>query len=424
MPLAVGCSLDRPLTAPARVSARFWGFVSAACLLSRAEVASAAPAREGAAWLEAHLPPLLVRSGPLGLDYYQWLLIPLALAASWLAGAVLGRVTRAVLKPIVRGTSTDADDLVLERLGGPLTLAWAAVVALVLVPLIGFEGPVLDMARKGLRAVLLIAFFWSLLRGVDIAFARAATSEWAQSRGTARSLLPLLSRIGKLTIIALSAVAMLAELGYPVASLVAGLGIGGLALALAAQKTVENLFGAFSLGVDQPFAVGDFVLIEDFVGTVEKIGLRSTRIRTLDRTLITLPNGRLAEMRLESFTARDRMRLACTVRLAYGTTTSQLKEVLAGLERVLRAHPKIWPDAVVVRFKELGVSSLDIEIMAWFETPNWGEFQLIRQEVLIQFMEVVEQAGTRFALPARDVHMVGERDAAESGNRSTRRLQG
>src|SRR5690606_17113128 len=197
------------------------------------------------------------------------------------------------------------------------------------------------------------------------------------SRGTARSLLPLLSRIGKLTIIALSAVAMLAELGYPVASLVAGLGIGGLALALAAQKTVENLFGAFALGVDQPFAVGDFVLIEDFVGTVEKLGLRSTRIRTLDRTLITLPNGRLAEMRLESFTARDRMRLACTVRLAYGTTTSQLKEVLAGLERVLRAHPKIWPDAVVVRFKELGVSSLDIEIMAWFETPNWGEFQLI-----------------------------------------------
>jgi MscS family membrane protein len=215
-------------------------------------------------------------------------------------------------------------------------------------------------------------------------------------------------RVGKVALVAVAAVALLSELGYPVASLLAGLGIGGLAVALAARSTLENLFGAFSIGADQPFREGDFVKIEDFVGTVETVGLRSTRIRTLDRTLISLPNGKLADMRIESFTARDRIRLACTLGLVYSTTSAQMREVLAGLEQVLRDHPKIWPDAVVVRFSALGASSLDIEIMAWFQTQDWGEFQVIRQDLLLQFMGIVERAGTSFAFPTRTVHVLGE----------------
>jgi len=153
--------------------------------------------------------------------------------------------------------------------------------------------------------------------------------------------------MSKVAVLILAVIALLSAWGYSVASLLAGLGIGGLAVALAAQKTVENLFGAFSIGVDQPFREGDFVKVEDFVGTVEVIGLRSTKIRTLDRTLITLPNGKLSDMRLESFAARDRIRLACSLGLVYETTTAQMRQVLAELEKRLRAHPKIWPDAVV-----------------------------------------------------------------------------
>jgi MscS family membrane protein len=147
------------------------------------------------------------------------------------------------------------------------------------------------------------------------------------------------------------------------------------------------------------------VKIEDFVATVEAIGLRSTRFRTLDRTIVTLPNGRLADMRLESFTARDRLRLATVIGLVYDTTSQQMREVLQGFERVLRAHPMIYADAVVVRFREFAASSLDIEIMAWFLTSNWAEFQLIRQEVLLQFMDVVERAGTSFAFPTQTLHI-------------------
>jgi MscS family membrane protein len=261
-----------------------------------------------------------------------------------------------------------------------------------------------------------VVLFWSLWRVVDVVSGVAARSRWALSAPASRSLVPLGARVAKAMVAAVAAVALLSLLGYPVASLLAGLGLGGLAVALAAQKTVENLFGAFSLGVDQPFREGDFVKIEDFVGTVETIGLRSTRIRTLDRTLVTLPNGRRADMRLESYAVRDRLRLAAVIGLVYETTAGQMREVLEGLERVLRAHPKIWPDAVVVRFSELAASSLNIEVMAWFRTTDWSEFQLIRQDVLLQFMEVVERAGTSFAFPTQTVHvaspLLAARDAA------------
>jgi MscS family membrane protein len=161
-----------------------------------------------------------------------------------------------------------------------------------------------------------------------------------------------------------------------------------------------------ALAVDQPFRVGDAVRVGDFQGTVEDIGLRSTRFRTPDRSVITIPNGTLADQRLESLTERDRMRLAATVGLDYGTTRAQMRQVLEGFERVLRSHPKIWPDTVVVAFNQLGASSLDVEIQAWFKVPA-EDFNRCRQEVLLEFMRIVEEAGTSFALPARTVHLVG-----------------
>jgi MscS family membrane protein len=205
----------------------------------------------------------------------------------------------------------------------------------------------------------------------------------------------------------IAGIGFLGGLGLPVASLLAGLGIGGVALAFGAQKTVENLFGAVAIGVDQPLREGDLVRIEnDVQGTVETVGLRSTRIRTRDRTVVTLPNGRLADMRVETFAARDRCRLDATVRLVYSTTASQLREILAGFERVLREHPSIWPNDLVVRFLQFGASSLDIEVSAYFETRDWQTFRTWRQDILIAYMEIVENAGSSFAFPTQTVHLV------------------
>jgi MscS family membrane protein len=139
---------------------------------------------------------------------------------------------------------------------------------------------------------------------------------------------------------------------------------------------------------------------------VERIGLRSTRFRTLDRTIVTLPNGKLSDSRIESYTARDRIRFATVLGLDYGSTEAQVREVLDGFARVLREQPKLFPEGVTVRLRGLGASALEVEVSAWFQTEDYGEFQAIRQEILLQFLRVVERAGTSLAFPTQTVRVV------------------
>jgi MscS family membrane protein len=260
-----------------------------------------------------------------------------------------------------------------------------------------------------LKATTYLVFFWAGFRSVDVGFAAASQAPWTRGDAGLAGLLPLGKKISKIVLLALGLVAVLNELGFEVASLLAGLGIGGIALALAAQKTVENLFGSVAIGVDQPFRVGDFVRVEDVLGTVESIGMRSTRIRTLDRTIVTFPNGKLADLKSETFAARDRLRLAVNIGLAYGTKAAQLRAVLAGIEAALRAHPRIWPEGTSVRFTEFRESSLNLEVMAWLQMTDWAAFTAERQELFLRFLAVVEEAGASLAFPTRTVHLVEER---------------
>ena len=348
---------------------------------------------------------LLFRPGPLGLLGWQWLALPAVILLAWLLGSLASRLTRAMFGRIARRTSSPWDDAVLARIGRPLTVAWALGAGFALLVPLHLGSRAEGLLHGWLKAAGLVVFFWALSRAVEVGHQRVIASRWIQDRPTTRGLLQLGSKLAQIFLVAIGAVALLSQLGYPVASLVAGLGIGGLAVALAAQKTLENLFGALSLGADQPFREGDFVNIEGLLGTVESIGLRSTRVRTPDRTLITIPNGKLAEMRLETFAVRDRMRLGCLLGLVYETTEQQLRDVLSGIERALRAHPKLFPEGVTVRFKEIGPFSLNIEVNAWFATPSWDEFVLIREEMLMAFLRVIEGSGTRLALPTSAVHV-------------------
>lgn len=358
-------------------------------------------------WLIEHLPPSLLRSGPQALMWWQWMALPLLFFAAWIVGKVLGRMTEKLFSSLVSKTSTDWDDRLITNLRRPITLAWALLSLGIAFPFLALNPASRSFLDRGMRVGFFIAFFWALLRAVDTAGQFVVYSPWSKHHPASRSLIPLGARVGKVAVFLVAVVAVVSELGYPVASLVAGLGIGGLAVALAAQKTVENLFGAFSLGVDQPFREGDFVKVEDaFSGTVETVGLRSTRFRTADRTIITVPNGKLAEMRLESLAERDRMRMGFDMALSYSTTTEQLRQVLTDIEALIRNHPKVWPDGITVRLKELGAVALMVEINAWFKTPEWSEFQLIRQNLLLAFMAAVEKAGTSFAYPAPAVQLV------------------
>jgi len=357
-------------------------------------------------WILDNLPEPLVRPGPWDILWWQWLallaLVPLTLGA----GRMLGWMSARLARRVAARTAVTWDDALVELLGGPFSLGWALVLGWFALPFLALYAPAQAWVLSGLKALGVGAVAWGLWRSVDVVAGGVLGDEWAKRHPTSRALVPLGARIAKVALGSLAVITALSLLGFPVASLLAGLGIGGLALALAGQKTVENLFGAFSLGIDQPIREGDWVKIEDFEGTVESIGLRSTRIRTHGRTLVSLPNGRLADMRLENFTERDRMLFTTNVGLTYGTSAAQVRSIVQGLERLLRAHPLSWQETVVVALKQFGASSLDVEVLAWMKTQDNAVFRQARQELLLGIMEVVERGGSALAFPTQTVHVV------------------
>jgi MscS family membrane protein len=360
------------------------------------------------------LPDALLAMWPLELSVWQWFALPVLLLLAFGAAKLLASGTLRLLRALARRTVTTWDDELVESSGGPITLLWAIACCDWLLPWLGLAGPAASKADRVLNASLAFSFFWIALRSVDVARTMLARGRY-QAEPSAQAFLGFGARFAKLLVVLLAVVGVLSELGYPVGSLLAGLGLGGLAFALAAQKTVENLFGALSIGLDQPFHVGDYVRIDSTTeGTVETIGLRSTRIRTIDRTLVTLPNGRLAEMRAESFAARDRIRFTTTLQLVSQTSEPQLRAVLAGCRKLLEETPAASDD-VRVHLVRLGDWSLDVEINAWLACPTWNEFLDARQELLLALLKVVAGAGTRLAYPTRVIADEGspQRSASE-----------
>ena len=211
------------------------------------------------------------------------------------------------------------------------------------------------------------------------------------------------------------------ELGLPLYSVVAGLGIGGLAVALAIRPTLENLIGGIILYADRPVRVGDFCSFGDKTGTVENIGIRSTKLRALDRTLITVPNAALADMQLINWAKCDRMLITTTIGLRYETDTDQLRYIMVKLREVLHAHPKIDPDTVRVRFSGYGASSLDIGVRVHALTREWNEFHAIREDIFLRMKDIVEASGSGFAFPSQTLYM--GRDDGLNSERSEAAVQ-
>ena len=194
---------------------------------------------------------------------------------------------------------------------------------------------------------------------------------------------------------------MLSNWGYNTTTIVAGLGVGGIAIALAAQKTIENLFGGVAVVSDRPVAVGDFCRFADRMGTVEDIGLRSTRIRTLDRTLVTVPNSLFSAVAIENFDRRDKMLFHLTLNLRRDTRPDQVRTLLAAITRTLTEYPRVEAGALPVRFVGVGTYSLDLEIFVYVLTQSGDEFMQVQQDLYLWILDAVEAAGTALALPTQ-----------------------
>lgn len=193
--------------------------------------------------------------------------------------------------------------------------------------------------------------------------------------------------------------------GINATTAVAGLGVGGIAVALAAQKTLENVIAGISLISDKAIRVGDFLKLDNTQGTVMDIGLRSTRIRTLDRTVVSVPNGQIANATLENMSLRDQFWFHPILHLTYETTAQQLRSILAGLNHVLLKHPSVHEPSVRTRFLGFGESSLDVEVFSYFYASDWADFLRIQEELLLEIMDLVQAAGAKIALPSRIMYV-------------------
>ena len=334
-------------------------------------------------------------------DGWVSVLLPLALIAALTIGWVLSYGLGWLVGRVTRRTPTPVDDKLIASLRAPVAAAIGFALWRAAVGIVDMDIPprALVAVNEGTRLAYLAFLFWGLLRLTEVGGEWLRHSHWALRNSLSRSMVPLTTRVAKIIVLVIGVITVLSELGYPVASLIAGLGIGGIAIALAAQKTVGNLLGTFAIGVDQPLREGDAVKAGDVAGTVESVGLRSTRIRTADRTIVTVPNGQLADMNIESFALRDRFRLALTLRVRYTTTSAQMREILRGITTLLESHPRRAPDAPSVHLVDIGESWLAVEVVALFDTADGAEFNDIREELLLGCIEIIEKAGSALAFP-------------------------
>jgi MscS family membrane protein len=311
----------------------------------------------------------------------------------------------------------------LRNLLTPVAVIW---VVHALQPFISFEinvsGRFAEAFDYASTLVIYLTVAWIFWLLVLTLFEWIILSPKIADQGLNAHLLRLVARVigffGFVLILAYAAQA----LGTPVFGIIAGLGVGGLAMALAIQPTLENLFSGAILYMDRPVRVGDFCGFGDKVGTVEDIGVRSTQIRALDQTLISVPNSKFVSMDIINWDKCDKMLIRTTISLLYQTESDQLRYVLARLREMFYAHPKIDSDTVRVRFTGYGSSSLEVEIFVYALTKDWDAFHAIQEDVFLRVKDIVEESGTRFAFPSRTIYTSDGLDR-EQTDAATRQVQ-
>ncbi len=341
----------------------------------------------------------------LEVQLWQWIGLIIIMLLSFAVASVIRAVFQRIVAPITRRTDTDIDDKLIALATRPATFLITLLCFTAGSRLLRLSVPVHQalVVLEKVFAVLIVT--WLFVRLADVAVDVARHRLEIQGRKSLATILPLGRKTVKVLMALLAFVVMLQTLGFNVTGLVAGLGVGGLAVALAAQKTLENLFGGVTLTADQPVRVGDFCRFGDKVGTIEDVGLRSTRVRTLDRTLVTIPNAEFSQMQIENFAARDRIRLHLMIGLRYETTPDQLRHVLTGLRKLLLAHPKVHPDPARIRFFGFGAYSLDLEVFAYILTQDYSEFLAVQEDIMLRMMDIVAESGTGFAFPSQTIYL-------------------
>ena len=353
--------------------------------------------------VESKLPQSLVRNVFLGMPLWQWLAlfaaIPVAIAIGWAIVLLLAIPRRLWLK------FTHRPDLhSYSRMSKPLLVSFSALAHRVIAGYFGL--PLLPRLyySRTIQVLISMGFFWFLLRVTSLTMQRLRIRAIGAGRIGTGTLMVLGESLLTALVVIAAIVATLGILGFNLTTMLAGLGIGGIAIAFAAQKTLENLFGGVSVLADEVIRVGDYCRFGDRTGTVEDISLRSTRVRTDARTELSIPNGALATMNIENFTRRDKIQFNPVLAIRCETSADQLRYLLAEIRRMLYEHPKVESDSASIRFANFDSSALRLEISSYVLTRDSNEFMAIREDLLLRIMDIVEKSGSGFAFPSQTLY--------------------
>ncbi len=346
---------------------------------------------------------------------YSFLCILGGFLLKWFAGVAIAKLQVAAKK-----TKTGLDDIVLLSLAKPI--GWACVLGGIYLAISFLPVPVepLDV-RKFINALLKSASIaltiWFLVLLVDDLMA-----EWAKKAAETETrlddqLIPIVRGSTKTFLIIIGALLFLQNMGYSVSSLLAGLGLGGMAVALASKDVIANLFGSIVIFVDKPFHVGDWIEMGGVEGTVEEVNMRVTRIRTFANSLITVPNATFTTTAINNWSRMRKRRIKMTIGITYDTPADKVEKAVEAVRTIIREDDNIRNDFFLVTFNEFGPSSLNIFVYCFTATTVWADFLQAKQNFMLKVMKEFERLGVEFAFPTQTLHiasMPGEKDDGDN----------
>ena len=338
------------------------------------------------------------------LETWQWLGMLLLGFAGWLLGRLAGSLLRRLVGRFLIPRLDGLDEDLLGRLRRPVTMLVMTLVWWLGLWLLDLPLTVLRVLHKGLALATIGALMWMGFRLVDV-LTRVLTAKASETEGRFDDLLVPLIRKGLKIAVTIFGVVFLAEnLDLEIGSLLAGLGLGGLAFALAAQDTVKNLFGSITVLLDRPFQIGDAVVIGGVEGSIEELGIRSTRIRTFDGSLVTLPNSNLISASVDNLGARPTRRWKTVLSLTYDTPPAKIEAFCEGVRELIRRHPRT-SNNFHVYLNSFAASSLDVLMVLYVVTQTYATDLQTRHELALQILRLAEALGVELAFPTQTIHM-------------------
>ena len=378
---------------------KIW-LISSETLAKLPELSDQAEARQ----VESKLPGFLVKHQLGGMPLWQWVALLVGLPVA----AALGWVLLALLEIPLRWWARRHGKLDVANWRSVSSPAWLLAGTLMhQVLAVYLRMPLLTRHYyfQVTSIALILSATWIAWRFVRWSLRRVRIRALATGHAGTGTLMLLGERILKVVIFLLGVLAILGNLGFNMSTALAGLGIGGLAIGFGAQKTIENLFGGVSVLGDEVFRVGDTCRFGDRTGVVEDIGLRSTRIRTEERTLLAIPNGTVATINLENLSRRDKILFKSNFGLRAESKADHVRFVLVEVRKLLYSHPKVETKTVRVRLTDIAGAALNMEVLSYILTQDFNEYAAVREDLLLRIMDIVENAGGSLALPSQTLYI-------------------